>query len=58
MLECKQPLLGIIRKMFVIPGIYFGKEQERYLRLSIAGLSNEEIIEVKNRLYLLNEHLK
>ena len=44
--------------LVTIPGIYFGKEQERYLRMSIAGLSNEEIIEVKNRLDLLNEHLK
>jgi len=44
--------------LITIPGIYFGKKQERYLRLSIAGLSNEEIIEVKNRLDLLNEHLK
>ena len=43
--------------LITIPGIYFGNKQERYLRMSIAGLSNKEIIEVKNRLQLLNNLL-
>ena len=40
--------------LITIPGIYFGKHQERYLRMSIAGISNEQIKDVKNRLNLLN----
>ena len=44
--------------LITIPGIYFGKEQERYLRMSIAGLSNEQIIDVKNRIDLLKKYLK
>ena len=40
--------------LITIPGIYFGMKQERYLRMSIAGLSDEQIMDVKNRLNLLN----
>ena len=38
--------LGII----TIPGKYFGRNQEKFIRMSIAGLTKDEIIEVPNRL--------
>ena len=40
-----------------IPGSYFGNNQEMYLRMSIAGLSNLEIEDVPNRLNAIGQYL-
>ena len=40
-----------------IPGSYFGNNQELYLRMSIAGLSNIEIEDVPNRLNEIGQYL-
>ena len=43
--------------LITIPGIYFGKKQENFLRMSIAGLSLKEIANVKSRLEKLEKYL-
>ena len=43
--------------LITIPGIYFGKKQENFLRMSIAGLSLKEIANVKSRLEKLEKYI-
>ncbi len=43
--------------LITIPGIYFGKKQENFLRMSIAGLSLKEIASVKSRLEKLEKYI-
>ena len=40
-----------------IPGIYFGNNQEKFLRMSIAGLSVSQIKSVKGRLEILRKYV-
>ena len=43
--------------LITIPGIYFGKKQEKFLRMSFAGLSLKEIESIKSRLEKLDNYI-